>query len=76
MQRKEGENKEEVREDFLGFVEAESTKGVALTEKFMTPLLSLELTSIKCEHKYVTVLQIFQEYTGKYRPSYGNRYQR
>lgn len=76
VQRKEGENKEEVREDFLGFVEAESTKGVALTEKFMTPLLSLELTSIKCEHKDVTVLQIFQEYTGKYRPSYGNRYQR
>ena len=31
VQRKEGENKEEVREDFLGFVEAESSKGVALT---------------------------------------------
>lgn len=26
----------EVREEFLGFVEAESTKGVALAEKFMT----------------------------------------
>ena len=30
------DNTVEVREEFLGFVEAESTKGVALAEKFMT----------------------------------------
>ena len=45
-----------MREDFVWFVEAESTKGVALTETFMTPILSLELTSIECEHKDKTVL--------------------
>ena len=35
---KEGENKVEVREDFLWLVEAESTKRVALAEKFMNTL--------------------------------------
>ena len=38
MHRKEGENKEGVRENFLGFLEAESTKGVAPTENFMNTL--------------------------------------
>ena len=33
---KDEDNTVEVREEFLGFVEAESTKGVALAEKFMT----------------------------------------
>ena len=36
VHRKDEDNTVEVREEFLGFVEAESTKGVALAEKFMT----------------------------------------
>ena len=37
-EKKEKKCKEEVREHFLGFLEAESTKGVALTENFMNTL--------------------------------------
>ena len=36
VHQKDEDNTVEVREEFLGFVEAESTKGVALAEKFMT----------------------------------------
>ena len=38
VHRKEGENKVEVRENFLWLVEAESTRRVALAEKFMNTL--------------------------------------
>ena len=36
VHRKDEDNTVEVRKEFLGFVESESTKGVELAEKFMT----------------------------------------
>ena len=45
--RKYGENKVEVREDFLGFVEAESTKGVALAKKFMNTITEFGIDTHK-----------------------------
>ena len=78
---KEGENKVEVREDFLWLVEAESTKRVALAEKFMNTLneFGIDIHKMRAQgydgaanmsgvHKRST-----QE---EYGPSYGNRYQR
>ena len=49
----------EVREVFLGFVEAESTKAVALAERFLTTQAEFGNEPVRCVHKARTVRQMW-----------------
>lgn len=64
VHRKDEDNTVEVREEFLGFVEAESTKGVALAEKFMTTQAEFGIETCKMRAEGTMVRQIWPEYTG------------
>ena len=65
VDRKDEDSTVEVREEFLGFVEAESTKGVALAEKFMTTQAEFGIETCKMRTQgYDGVANIWPEYTG------------
>lgn len=53
VDRKDEDSTLEVREEFLGFVEAESTKGAVLAEKFMTTQAEFRIETRKmCAQGY------------------------